>query len=135
MMCYGELGFSSFLYRCWCYDVLCCCVCSSSYFRLFLCLLAVLLDGGMIRRPATATPAPCTWYLANLVVVFGGIVLAALSLIANVFYADFCQFCFVLVYVTANCRLHFHSVFFMRRLPTSCTDFTFARLLRTCRES
>src|SRR5262249_4260477 len=57
----------------------------------------------------------------------GGMVLAAEGRKANDSHADCYQYFCVPEYGTANGRLHFHAVHFMRTLPTRTVDPNFAR--------
>src|SRR5258705_53159 len=49
-------------------------------------------------------------------------------------HADCYQHFCVLEYWTANVRLHFHAVHFMRRLPTGSVDPNFVRRVRNRRQ-
>src|SRR5690625_7719974 len=57
-------------------------------------------------------------------------VLASEGLKANDSHADCYQYIFVPEYGTANGRLHFHAVHFMRTLPTGSVDPNFVRRVR-----
>src|SRR5262245_24404209 len=60
----------------------------------------------------------------------GRMVLAAEGRKANDSHADCYQYFCVPEYCTANGRLHFHAVHFMRTLPTGSVDPNFGRLVR-----
>src|SRR5262249_60576583 len=69
----------------------------------------------------------------------GRMVLAAEGRKANDSHADCYQYFCVPEYGTANGRLHFHAVHFMRTLPTGSVDPNFGRRVRkigraSCRE-
>src|SRR5207245_9101221 len=70
----------------------------------------------------------------------GRMVLAAEGRKANDLHADCYQYFCVPEYGTANGRLHFHAVHFMRTLPTGSVDPNFGRRVRnqigraSCRE-
>src|SRR5436190_14113061 len=53
---------------------------------------------------------------------------------ANDSHADYYQYFFVPEYGTANGRLHFHAVHFMRTLPTGSVDPNFGRRVRNRRQ-
>src|SRR5690554_7445866 len=64
----------------------------------------------------------------------GRMVLAAEGRKANDSHADCYQYFCVPEYGTANGRLHFHAVHFMRTLPTGRVDPTFGRRVRNRRQ-
>src|SRR5699024_7015890 len=64
----------------------------------------------------------------------GRMVLAAEGRKANDSHADCYQYFCVPEYGTANGRLHFHAVHFMRTLPTGSVDPNFGRRLRNRRQ-
>src|SRR5256886_13994258 len=61
-------------------------------------------------------------------------VLAAEGRKANDSHADCYQYFCVPEYGTANCRVHFHAVHFMRTLPTGGVDPNFGRRVRNRRQ-
>src|SRR5438876_6483414 len=65
----------------------------------------------------------------------GRMVLAAEGHKANDSHADCYQYFCVPEYGTANGRLHFHAVHFMRTLPTGSVDPNFGRRVRKDRKS
>src|SRR5205085_11590337 len=65
----------------------------------------------------------------------GRMVLAAEGRKANDSHADCYQYFCVPEYGTANGRLHFHAVHFMRTLPTGSVDPNFGRRVRNRRRS
>src|SRR5262245_44759782 len=89
---------------------------------IFVCLSMVLLLGVLI----------------SLLCMFsrdvGRMVLAAEGRKANVSHADCYQYFCVPEYGTANGRLHFHAVHFMRTLPTGSVDPNFGRRVRNRRQ-
>src|SRR5690606_41161835 len=64
----------------------------------------------------------------------GRMVLAAVGRKANDSHADCYQYFCVPEYGTANGRLHFHAVHFMRTLPTGSVDPNFGRRVRNRRQ-
>src|SRR4051794_41980267 len=64
----------------------------------------------------------------------GRMVLAAEGRKANDSHADCYQYFCVPEYGTANGRLHFHAVHFMRTLPTGSVDPSFGRRVRNRRQ-
>src|SRR5205814_7805198 len=64
----------------------------------------------------------------------GRMVLASEGSKANVSHADCYQYFCVPEYGTANGRLHFHAVHFMRTLPTGSVDPNFGRRVRNRRQ-
>src|SRR5205814_10482941 len=64
----------------------------------------------------------------------GRMVLAAEGRKANDSHADCYQYFCVPEYGTANGRLHFHAVHFMRTLPTGSVDPNFGRRVRNRRQ-
>src|SRR5256714_604628 len=64
----------------------------------------------------------------------GRMVLAAVGRKANDSHADCYQYLCVPEYGTANGRLHFHAVLFMRTLPTGSVDPNFGRRVRNRRQ-
>src|SRR5258708_5999549 len=64
----------------------------------------------------------------------GRMVLAAEGRKANDSHADCYHYFCVPEYGTANCRLHFHAVHFMRTLPTGSVDPNFGRRVRNRRQ-
>src|SRR5690242_21653900 len=81
----------------------------------------------MIRRPPRSTLFPYT-------TLFRSMVLAAEGRKANDSHADCYQYFCVPEYGTANGRLHFHAVHFMRTLPTGSVDPNFGRRVRNRRQ-
>src|SRR2546430_514526 len=61
-------------------------------------------------------------------------VLAAEGRKANDSHADCYQYFCVPEYVTANGRLHFHALHFMRNLPTGSVEPNFGRRVRNSRQ-
>src|SRR5437016_4238285 len=75
--------------------------------------------------------------LSSIMVYFrdiGRMVLAAEGRKANDSHADCYQYFCVPEYGTANGRLHFHAVHFMRTLPTGSVDPNFGRRVRNRRQ-
>src|SRR5262245_9834269 len=70
------------------------------------------------------------YYLLDIVLM----VLAAEGSKANDSHADCYQYFCVPEYGTANGRLHFHAVHFMRTLPTGSVDPNFGRRVRNRRQ-
>src|SRR5438067_3251680 len=66
--------------------------------------------------------------------LFRSMVLAAEGRKANDSHADCYQYFCVPEYGTANGRLHFHAVHFMRTLPTGSVDPNFGRRVRNRRQ-
>src|SRR5207247_9795407 len=64
----------------------------------------------------------------------GRMFLAAEGRNANNSHADYYQYFCVPEYATANGRLHFHAVHFMRTLPTGSVDPNFGRRVRNRRQ-
>src|SRR5205809_6488208 len=85
----------------------------------------------MIRRPPTSTLFPYTTLFRSDI---GRMVLAAEGRKANDSHADCYQYFCVPEYGTANGRLHFHAVHFMRTLPTGSVDPNFGRRVRNRRQ-
>src|SRR5205814_8659630 len=69
-----------------------------------------------------------------LPIYIGRMVLAAEGRKANDSHADCYQYFCVPEYGTANGRLHFHAVHFMRTLPTGSVDPNFGRRVRNRRQ-
>src|SRR5262252_10836079 len=104
----------------------------------------------MLRRPPTSTLFPYTtlfrsddrleaFYdntnaLRDYFRDIGRMVLAAEGRKANDSHADCYQYLCVPEYGTANGRLHFHAVNFMRTLPTGSVDPNFGRRVRNRRQ-
>src|SRR5436305_13734910 len=101
----------------------------------------------MIRRPPRLTLCPYTtlfrseaFYdnpnaLRDYFRDIGRMVLAAEGRNANDSHADCYQYFCVPEYGTANGRLHFHAVHFMRTLPTGSVDPNFGRAVQQeCRD-
>src|SRR5207253_8748095 len=86
----------------------------------------------MIRRPPTSTLFPYTTLFRSRDI--GRMVLAAEGRKANDSHADCYQYFCVPEYGTANGRLHFHAVHFMRTLPTGSVDPNFGRRVRNRRQ-
>src|SRR5438105_6791222 len=97
----------------------------------------------MIRRPPRSTLFPYTTLFRSLEAFYdnpnalrdyfrdiGRMVLAAEGRKANDSHADCYQYFCVPEYGTANGRLHFHAVHFMRTLPTGSVDPNFGRRVR-----
>src|SRR5438552_14632257 len=80
----------------------------------------------MIRRPPRSTLFAYTTLFRS--------VLAAEGRKANDSHADCYQYFCVPEYGTANGRLHFHVVHFMRTLPTGSVDPNFGRRVRNRRQ-
>src|SRR5947208_14683651 len=95
----------------------------SSFFFFFL----------MIRRPPRSTLFPYTTLFRSFRDI-GRMVLAAEGRKANDSHADCYQYFCVPEYGTANGRLHFHAVHFMRTLPTGSVDPNFGRRVRNRRQ-
>src|SRR5699024_5612007 len=75
-------------------------------------------------------PNACREYFGDIVCM----VLSAGGLKANDFLAVCYQYFCVIVYVTANGRVHFIAVHFMRALPTGSVDPNFGRRVRNRRQ-
>src|SRR5437899_10772890 len=97
----------------------------------------------MIRRPLRSTLFPYTTLfrsydnpnaLRDYFRDIGRMVLAAEGRKANDSHADCYQYFCVPEYGTANGRLHFHAVHFMRTLPTGSVDPNFGRRVRNRRQ-
>src|SRR5438874_5658121 len=93
----------------------------------------------MIRRPPRSTLFPyTTLFRSNALRDYfrdiGRMVLAAEGRKANDSHADCYQYFCVPEYGTANGRLHFHEVHFMRTLPTGSIDPNFGSRVRNRRE-
>src|SRR5439155_22197358 len=87
----------------------------------------------MMRPPPSFTLFPYTTLFRSLRDYFrdiGRMVLAAEGRKANDSHADCYQYFCVPEYGTANGRLHFHAVHFMRTLPTGSVDPNFGRRVR-----
>src|SRR5262249_60291081 len=114
---------------------------------LFPCLLSppsfLFLFFLMIRRPPRSSLFPYTTLFRSLEAFYdnpnalrdyfrdiGRMVLAAEGRKANDSHADCYQYFCVPEYGTANGRLHFHAVHFMRTLPTGSVDPNFGRRVR-----
>src|SRR5438552_15983392 len=82
----------------------------------------------------TATTEIYTLSLHDALPIFGRMVLAAEGRKANDSHADCYQYFCVPEYGTANGRLHFHAVHFMRTLPTGSVDPNFGRRVRNRRQ-
>src|SRR5205807_9826894 len=78
----------------------------------------------IIRRPPRSTLFPYTTLFRS----------AAEGRKANDSHADCYQYFCVPEYGTANGRLHFHAVHFMRTLPTGSVDPNFGRRVRNRRQ-
>src|SRR5262245_54700889 len=89
---------------------------------IFLCLSLVLVMAVFIN-------VLCDYFL-----YFVHIVLTAEGRKANYSHADCYQYFCVPEYGTANGRLHFHAVHFMRTLPTGSVDPNFGRRVRNRRQ-
>src|SRR5207253_10121665 len=88
-------------------------------------------------RIATPPPSLFTLSLHDALPIFrdiGRMVLAAEGRKANDSHADCYQYFCVPEYGTANGRLHFHAVHFMRTLPTGSVDPNFGRRVRNRRQ-
>src|SRR5437588_12313286 len=92
-----------------------------------LCLACfrVVVFSLIIRRPPRSTLFPYTTLFRSL---------AAEGRKANDSHADCYQYFCVPEYGTANGRLHFHAVHFMRTLPTGSVDPNFGRRVRNRRQ-
>src|SRR5205814_9446173 len=94
------------------------------------------------RRPTCTTLFPYTTLfrsdnpnaLRDYFRDIGRMVLAAEGRKANDSHADCYQYFCVPEYGTANGRLHFHAVHFMRTLPTGSVDPNFGRRVRNRRQ-
>src|SRR5438876_12330312 len=84
----------------------------------------------MIRRPLRSPLFPYTTLFRSI----GRMVLAAKDRNARDSHADSYQYFCVPEYGTANGRLHFHAVHFMRTLPTGRVDPNFGRRVRNRRQ-
>src|SRR5690554_8159612 len=83
----------------------------------------------------TATTEIYTLSLHDALPIYiGRMVLAAEGRKANDSHADCYQYFCVPEYGTANGRLHFHAVHFMRTLPTGSVDPNFGRRVRNRRQ-
>src|SRR5262249_60346682 len=98
-----------------------------------LVLLRTLFFFLMIRRPPRSTLFPYTTLFRSFRDI-GRMVLAAEGRKANDSHADCYQYFCVPEYGTANGRLHFHAVHFMRTLPTGSVDPNFGRRVRNRRQ-
>src|SRR5690554_7997603 len=87
----------------------------------------------MIRRPPRSTLFPYPTLFRSFRDI-GRMVLAAEGRKANDSHADCYQYFCVPEYGTANGRLHFHAVHFMRTLPTGSVDPNFGRRVRNRRQ-
>src|SRR5438093_11534731 len=102
-------------------------------------LLSESLFFSMLRRPPRSTLFPyTTLFRSNALRDYfrdiGRMVLAAEGRKANDSHADCYQYFCVPEYGTANGRLHFHAVHFMRTLPTGSVDPNFGRRVRNRRQ-
>src|SRR5438094_9659948 len=88
----------------------------------------------VIRRPPRSTLFPYTTLFRSYFRDIGRMVLAAEGRKANDSHADCYQYFCVPEYGTANGRLHFHAVHFMRTLPTGSVDPNFGRRVRNRRQ-
>src|SRR5438067_11584534 len=95
------------------------------YYRIYILFLFFFL---IIRRPPRSTLFPYTTLFRSRMV------LAAEGRKANDSHADCYQYFCVPEYGTANGRLHFHAVHFMRTLPTGSVDPNFGRRVRNRRQ-
>src|SRR5258708_40289678 len=93
-------------------------------FHISLCAV-MLFFFLMIRRPPRSTLFPyTTLFRSDYFRDIGRMVLAAEGRKANDSHADCYQYFCVPEYGTANGRLHFHAVHFMRTLPTGSVKCT-----------
>src|SRR5207244_11921504 len=92
-----------------------------------------LLFFSIILRPFSSTLFPYTTLFRSYFRDIGRMVLAAEGRKANDSHADCYQYFCVPEYGTANGRLHFHAVHFMRTLPTGSVDPNFGRRVRNRR--
>src|SRR3989442_1913046 len=99
-----------------------CSACNASILELFFF---------SIRRRHTRSVSA---FLLNRSSDLGRMVLAAEGRKANDSHADCYQYFCVPEYGTANGRLHFHAVHFMRTLPTGSVDPNFGRRVRNRRQ-
>src|SRR5690625_3635904 len=81
-------------------------------------------------EPSSDTPTALLYYFRDI----GRMVLADEGRKANDSHADCYQYFCVPEYGTANGRLHFHAVHFMRTLPTGSVDPNFGRRVRNRRQ-
>src|SRR5205807_2588390 len=86
------------------------------------------------RHGATSKSRSNTNALRDYFRDIGRMVLAAEGRKANDSHADCYQYFCVPEYGTANGRLHFHAVHFMRTLPTGSVDPNFGRRVRNRRQ-
>src|SRR5207245_975249 len=96
-------------------------------------LRKTLLMASSVRlKPLNCSRLPCVYAQETLTFLLtqkkiGRMVLAAEGRKANDSHADCYQYFCVPEYGTANGRLHFHAVHFMRTLPTGSVDPNFGR--------
>src|SRR5205814_9690971 len=99
-----------------------------------------VLSSSPLRLPPASTLFPYTTLfrspnaLRDYFRDIGRMVLAAEGRKANDSHADCYQYFCVPEYGTANGRLHFHAVHFMRTLPTGSVDPNFGRRVRNRRQ-
>src|SRR4051794_20877674 len=96
-------------------------------------LLTLLVILTMPLFLARLTLIPIKYALRDYFRDIGRMVLAAEGRKANDSHADCYQYFCVPEYGTANGRLHFHAVHFMRTLPTGSVDPNFGRRVRNRR--
>src|SRR5437773_562925 len=93
-------------------------------------LFHVLVGCGLLMLKVSRLKLPLSDYFRDI----GRMVLAAEGRKANDSHADCYQYFCVPEYGTANGRLHFHAVHFMRTLPTGSVDPNFGRRVRNRRQ-
>src|SRR5262245_42809690 len=121
-------------------------LCVTIFVILVVWFLLPRVAGLMIHTPTAISVFVCLvnvrviafYYSSNALLYyfrdFGRMVLAAEGRTANDSHADCYQYFCVPEYGTANGRLHFHAVHFMRTLPTGSVDPNFGRRVRNRRQ-
>src|SRR5262245_65567588 len=110
---------------------------SSFLLSALLCFLSFSVFFFFFNDTATTELYPLSRHDALPIYYFrdiGRMVLAAEGRKANDSHADCYQYLCVPEYGTANGRLHFHAVHFMRTLPTGSVDPNFGRRVRNRRQ-
>src|SRR5437763_1546746 len=97
---------------------------------IFVIFFVLFLLPGVARLMFHTPHSICLFLFLSLV----GMFLAAERLKTNDSHADCYQYFCVPEYGTANGRLHFHAVHFMRTLPTGSVDPNFGRRVRNRRQ-
>src|SRR5439155_24756629 len=112
--------------------------CISMLFFSLLAISFIFFLFLLIRPPPRSTLFPYTTLFRSALRDYfrdiGRMVLAAEGRKANDSHADCYQYFCVPEYGTANGRLHFHAVHFMRTLPTGSVDPNFGRRVRNRRQ-